>query len=854
MNNSPLSHFVSVLIILLFSNILIAQTPLNINSSMITDEGNSDPTVLFDGDNSTYWFAGWNTGSYPAFAYIDFGQPTEISKIDLFDSSGNGEFKIYTGTPGNWNPTPIVNDSLNQYLNWNEHSVNVTTQYIRLEMITLVSRVGEIKIYATSSGNSPVWNPIDDIVMTGGNSLPLDVSAINADTLSASSLPSFVSFTDNGNGMGTFSINPSEADTGVYSITTIASGNGETTDELFSITVESTTPSSEVEIRYEIISTHTISNDADITNLFDEQITSGDPRNGPAGNPSQYWFAGWDASNYPAVGYADLGEIKQLTRIFIRDINGEGSFKIFTGSSPSNWDSIPIIDDGLNGYLTWNEHPLNLSTRYIRFEIENPVSNVAEVLIYGTGIPIIDTIPPAAINDLTVSSTTYNSLTLEWTATGDDDQTGTANTYDLRYSLSPINDQNFDSTTSIIISNPQISGSIETAIVQDLDCDTTYYFAIKAIDEVNHVSTISNMADSSTASCPTADITVVITFDSLLSSTPIVTPARLRFNKDFAFSLSFDDGSPETYLNTFPIMSGGTSENGDLESGAFYTDGCGNYISFRGAISINGWHIHEQPNEAYVSWEQVHEMYSADWDILNHGYRHCAYDSCDYDAEVYENVNVVQNEIGFTMTHFVVPSGDDQGYRIPAFENGMLGLHDQDYTLPGYDGLKVDDPVDLFQFQLHRNSLEFEIPPYKEDIDLIANKSTDGNHFWFSEYGHKVGNPGEPYIGITMDDFRDYMIYLEDSYGRDGSDRIWVAPVQEVYEYIWVRDHIIPVSSELNNNQLTVTYSLDNIPNTLRRYVLSLVVELEENRAVSNVEVTGASAISNSDGLINLSW
>ena len=75
---------------------------------------------------------------------------------------------------------------------------------------------------------------------------------------------------------------------------------------------------------------------------------------------------------------------------------------------------------------------------------------------------------------------------------------------------------------------------------------------------------------------------------------------------------------------------------------------------------------------------------------------------------------------------------------------------------------------------------------------MIADKSTNGgNHYWFSDYGHKVGNSGEPFIGITIDDFRDYMIYLEDTYGRDGSDRIWVAPVQEVYEYILVRDQII---------------------------------------------------------------
>lgn len=854
MKKSLYLNYSITLLFCFFSIIVFAQNPLNITNSMVHSNNNSNPELLFDGEDSSFWFSGWDSDNYPAYAYIDLGQPTELSKIDLFDASGEGGFKIYTGSPDNWNVAPIIHDPLTQYLTWNEHPVNITTQYLRLEMLTPISRVGEIKIFGGVGGNSPSWNTIDDIVIHVGDSLSFEVQAFNADSLTSLNLPHFVTFIDNGNGVGTFSILPSEVDTGSYEIVISAIKDGVLISETFLIIIKSDTTTTGTEIRYDVFDILAISDNGDISNLFDEQLISGDPRNGPGGNPTQYWFAGWDNSDYPASGLVDLGEVKQITRIFIRDINGEGSLKIFTGESPSDWNDTPIIEDGLTGYLTWNEHPLNIATQFLKFEIDSPTSNVAEVLIYGTGPSVIDTIPPDTITDLAMISNTYNSISLQWTASGDDGLMGTVEKYDLRYDTLPITEQNFYNADSLIIPRTQLTDTIENITIQGLICNTNYYFAIKAIDEVDNISSISNLTMVATASCPTPDIFITITFDTIPDSIPIINPAKLRFNKDFAYSLSFDDGSPESYNNTFPIMSGGISQNGDIESGGYYTDGCGNEIVFTGAIAINGWHIHEHPSAAYMSWPQVQEMYQADWDILNHSFKHCAYDSCDYDAEVLENTFEVEAELGFTMTHFVVPSGDYEGYRTPAFNNEMVALHDQNWLLPGNGGLQVDAPFNLYQFELHRNSLEFEIPPYQDDIDMIADKSTNGNHYWFSDYGHKVGNPGEPFIGITMDDFRDYMIYLEDTYGRDGSDRIWVAPVQEVYKYILVRDQIIPVSADLNNNQFTVTYSLDNIPDTLRRNSLSLVLDLASNISVSNIEVTGANVTFNSEGLINLSW
>ena len=56
-----------------------------------------------------------------------------------------------------------------------------------------------------------------------------------------------------------------------------------------------------------------------------------------------------------------------------------------------------------------------------------------------------DSIPPGQITDLTVTEAGSNWLNVQWTATGDDGSDGEASRYDVRYSLSPITELNFDS-------------------------------------------------------------------------------------------------------------------------------------------------------------------------------------------------------------------------------------------------------------------------------------------------------------------------------------------------------------------------------------------------------------------------
>lgn len=119
----------------------------------------------------------------------------------------------------------------------------------------------------------------------------------------------------------------------------------------------------------------------------------------------------------------------------------------------------------------------------------------------------LDIVPPAAIKDLAVSDVRTTSITLSWTAPGDDGNEGTASWYDVRYSTSVITEANWNSATKVEdVPRPKAAGSSESFTVAGLQPNTLYYFAIKTADEVPNWSKLSNIAYGRTSPLPEPDI------------------------------------------------------------------------------------------------------------------------------------------------------------------------------------------------------------------------------------------------------------------------------------------------------------------------------------------------------------
>lgn len=102
---------------------------------------------------------------------------------------------------------------------------------------------------------------------------------------------------------------------------------------------------------------------------------------------------------------------------------------------------------------------------------------------------------------------TETSVTLAWTAPGDDSLTGRATRYDLRWSLTPIvTSADFDAAIPVAsVPVPQSAGGAESALVSGLVPATSYWFALRAEDESGNRSVLSNILQATTL--PSSDVT-----------------------------------------------------------------------------------------------------------------------------------------------------------------------------------------------------------------------------------------------------------------------------------------------------------------------------------------------------------
>jgi hypothetical protein len=111
--------------------------------------------------------------------------------------------------------------------------------------------------------------------------------------------------------------------------------------------------------------------------MIDEQAVAGDPREPNGGGvPSTIWSPG----NVQASAYIDLGQVRQIDRIYIRDETNAGNLTIEIGQ-PGSWTVLKV--DALNYYASWNPHVVAISTRYIRFTRAHGGANFSEVVLYG---------------------------------------------------------------------------------------------------------------------------------------------------------------------------------------------------------------------------------------------------------------------------------------------------------------------------------------------------------------------------------------------------------------------------------------------------------------------------------------
>lgn len=115
-----------------------------------------------------------------------------------------------------------------------------------------------------------------------------------------------------------------------------------------------------------------------------------------------------------------------------------------------------------------------------------------------------DTIAPAWVNDLEAMSPTRTTVTLTWSAPGDDWNDGRAAVYDVRFAQTEDSlKTRWSLSRSFPVGRvPRNAGAAETVMVAGLEAGTKYYFGIKTGDETPNWSEISNLPSRTTIAPP----------------------------------------------------------------------------------------------------------------------------------------------------------------------------------------------------------------------------------------------------------------------------------------------------------------------------------------------------------------
>ena len=329
---------------------------------------------------------------------------------------------------------------------------------------------------------------------------------------------------------------------------------------------------------------------------------------------------------------------------------------------------------------------------------------------------------------------------------------------------------------------------------------------------------------------------IVLQLDATPSATPSVSKAALRYNKDFAYSFTMDDCSVDHYTIAKPLFLGGVVPNSGYTSpGLFFTDGCGNDVPFKAGIAWNSTTANSygpnqnDPNK--MSWAQLQELYNYGWDVLNHSYAHRAWGeiwgSYTYANQITQNNDDIRSRLGVETPCFVVPSGD-YNYQDVALQQGHKAVFDQNFPQGGvsFNGITIDGNVNLTNLKAFREDITNQVD-YPAKLTAVANQCTGSTHIWYNEFSHHLDIFNSAPFNFYK--FKDYMVNIANTYGKNGSDRIWFAPLQEVYEYVTSRQNTNYTVALTSDNKCEITLNLSAVPTWLRRKTLTLVINSTTN-------------------------
>jgi len=236
--------------------------------------------------------------------------------------------------------------------------------------------------------------------------------------------------------------------------------------------------------------------------------------------PGKHWYAltaeddpSWrDGGTSKPAGYHGKATIFSLVEfdgtplgdsraIFFREYDDDDAERLYgdTGLrllAEGNNSISGVLDVGIRHYvLPQIMNFTQMSSFFNTYKAEFQITPLASTL---------DVVQPAQVLDLAVEQTSENSMTLSWTAVGDDGSAnGPASSYQMRYSSQPLTEENrlqwWAAATPVQnLPAPADPGTLQNVTITGLDIEQQYFFVLQVGDDVGNLSELSQVASGST--------------------------------------------------------------------------------------------------------------------------------------------------------------------------------------------------------------------------------------------------------------------------------------------------------------------------------------------------------------------
>jgi hypothetical protein len=263
--------------------------------------------------------------------------------------------------------------------------------------------------------------------------------------------------------------------------------------------------------------------------------------------------------------------------------------------------------------------------------------------------------------NLSAQEVTATTVTLSWTAPGDDGLDGTASQYDIRYSKTPLTDANWHLADPLDnLPSPREAGNHETFVVDGLEPATNYYFGIRSADEVPNWSGLSNIIIRRTLDEPLSAPQTVFPPDEGIakSSQPNLIINNVAGLKGDDISYFFEV-SLYADFSTLSAYSGAVSEGAEVTTWHINTalqEGVGYF-----------WRARTYMNSAYGAWSNANS-FTVETSVANNS------PSMPIINQPVGGEMVKTDEIEFIWQNSGDSDGDELFYEIVLFDSAGIQL------------------------------------------------------------------------------------------------------------------------------------------------------------------------------------